>query len=84
MKIIHNDLFNQDLNDNDIVVAADGVRGQLKICKVVYSTKKMVRIEPLDNNSRGRIRSFLRYPKFLIKIDRDLAVEYILALDTTE
>jgi len=80
-EINHSDLFDDTLYKDDIVIAADGVRGQLKICKIVNQTPKMVRVEPIDKNFNRWRSSFLRYPKFLIKIDKERAVEYILMLD---
>lgn len=80
-EINHSDLFGDTLHKDDIVIAADGVRGQLTICKVINQTPKMVRIEPIDRNFNRWRSSFLRYPKFLIKIEKERAVEYILMLD---
>lgn len=76
--ILHHDLFGEELKKDDIVIAAQGVRGQLKICKIVAITKKMVKVEEISFTKYKR--TFLRYPKFLIKIESDRAAEYILAL----
>jgi ACT domain-containing protein len=76
----HYDLFGEKLCDDDIVIAADGIRGQLKVCKIVKQTDKMIRVSPIDKVSYRRT-SFLRYPRHLIKVDSDKAVEYILTLE---
>lgn len=77
-EIKHYDLFGEPLSDNDLVIAANGTHGELKICKIIRQTKKMVRVEEMKSN--GYTRSFLRYSKFLIKIEKDKAAEYILTL----
>lgn len=74
----HYDLFGEELYDNDIVIAADGIRGELKICKVIRQTAKMVRVEPISTSKFKR--SFLRYSKYLIKIEKEKAAEYVLML----
>jgi hypothetical protein len=77
-KYNHCDLFGDELFDDDIVIAAHGVRGQLIICKIIKQTNKMLRVEPISAGRRSA--SFLRYPKFLIKIDKSRAAEYIILL----
>jgi hypothetical protein len=78
--LIHYDLFGDQLCDEDVVIAADGIRGQLKVCKIIKQTEKMIRVEPI-NKDTYRVRSFLRYPRHLIKVDKEKAIEYILTLE---
>lgn len=77
-KITHYDLFGEELEKNDLVIAADGLHGQLKICRILRHTPKMVRLEEVSSN-RYR-RTFLRYSRYLIKIETDKAAEYVLTL----
>lgn len=68
------DFLGDELSDGDIVIVADGIIGQLKICKILYFTNKMVKVKPLKEK-----KSFLRYSHQLIKMENDKATEYILS-----
>lgn len=70
--IEHFDLLGEKLYQGDIVVVGVHSTDELKICKILYLTKKMVKVAPLKGKS-----SSLRYPFQIVKIDKEKAIEYI-------
>lgn len=74
--IEHVDFFGEPLLVGDIVVAADGgSKGSMAVCKVIKLNPKLVELENLKQTYR---RSFLRYPHFMVKVNNDVVIQYIL------